>query len=299
MHNDDPSVRDSYSYSVPRGSCDTHMHVFGPLARFPGLAGHSYAPRPATLDDWRRSFGALGIDRVVVVQPSCYGTDNTCTLEAVSAMGANARAIVSTDTDIADAALRDLHRAGARGVRLNAKSVGSRDPVAIARQVKNVAERIAALGWHVQLHAEAAVVTRLRDTLHALACPVVIDHMGGVRVPVDEQDLLALQDLLRGGNCWVKLSAPYRIVENGTPFEATQALAVALIDANPARIVWGSDWPHTSEHAGRPQADPQPVAFRQIQPMSLLRLLMAQCHDEKMLARILVDNPAALYGFGG
>jgi 2-pyrone-4,6-dicarboxylate lactonase len=293
MSRNAPSVREF----MPRGACDTHMHVFGPVSRFPGIAGHSYAPRPASLADWQRSFGELGITRAVIVQPSCYGTDNTCTLEAVRSMGANARAVVSIAPDIADAALLAMHQEGARGVRLNAKSVGSRDAAAIATRLRDVAARIAPLGWHVQLHAEAGVITQLGDVLDGLACPVVIDHLGGMQVPANPRDLLALQDLLRGGNGWVKLSAPYRTVGDNRPFEDTLALAGSLIAANPAHVVWGSDWPHTSEHAGRPQASPQPIAFRQVEPLALLRLLMAQCGNEQTFARILADNAAALYGF--
>ncbi|MDR5760596.1 amidohydrolase family protein [Caballeronia sp. LZ035] len=284
-------------YAVPSRACDSHMHVFGPVSRFPGVEGHSYAPRPAPLEDWRRSIGALGLERAVIVQPSCYGTDNTCTLESVSSMGEHARAVVSIGHDITEAELLELHEAGARGVRLNAKSVGSRDAGAIAAEVKAVAERIAPLGWHLQLHAEAAVIVRLSEALHALECPVVIDHMGGMRVPQDDSHLVSLQALLRGGNCWVKLSAPYRIVEHGGLFDETCSLAAALIAANPARVVWGSDWPHTSEHAGRPQADPQQVDFRCIDSNELLALLAKQCCDESTFVRILVDNPAALYGF--
>jgi len=273
------------------------MHVFGDPTVFPGKAGHSYLPSPASLADWRQSFESLGLRRAIVIQPSCYGHDNRCTIAAVAELGGRARGMASIASDIDDTALAALHTAGIRGVRINAKSVGWGDPDTIRRHIASVAERVAPLGWHIQMYVAGPVVRLIAETIRSMPCPVVLDHMGGIRADDADADLALLRTLLREGRCWVKLSGAYRVSNLSTGYEDTVALAHALLRANPDNVVWGSDWPHTAEHAGRPQSTPEPIAFRAIKPASLLQLLAEQCADEDLFNRVLVDNPARLYGF--
>jgi predicted TIM-barrel fold metal-dependent hydrolase len=292
-----PDIARQIKYDIPADACDCHMHVFGELDRFPGVAGHSYAPRPAPIDDWKRAFMAFGIQRLVVVQPSCYGTDNRCLLETLIALDGRARGVVDIDSSISERGLMELHYAGVRGVRVNARSVGARDPVVLSKRIAAIAERISPYGWHVQIYAESAVITAIADVLRDAPCPIVLDHMGGAHVEQTAVDLRILCTLLREGNCWVKLSGAYRVSEQCEKFTDSIQIARTLLDSNSERIVWGSDWPHTAEHAGRPQDKPSQIAFRDIDETSLLGLLAEQCGDAATFTRVLVKNAAALYQF--
>jgi predicted TIM-barrel fold metal-dependent hydrolase len=292
-----PDTALQIKYAVPADACDCHMHVFGGLERFPGIAGHSYTPRPAPIDDWKGTFTALGIQRLVVVQPSCYGTDNRCLLETLIALDGGARGVVDIDSSISERELMQLHYAGVRGVRVNARSVGTRDPVALSRRIAAIAERISPYGWHVQIYTEPAIITAIADVLRDAPCPIVLDHMGCACVEETADNLQVLCALLREGNCWVKLSGAYRVSKQRHGFTDTIQIARTLLDSNVDRIVWGSDWPHTAEHASRPQDKPSQIAFRDIDETSLLGLLAEQCGDAATFARVLVKNAAALYQF--
>lgn len=285
-------------YPVPPLACDCHMHVFGSPDRFPGAPGRSYTPVAAPLSGWLRSFGALGLQRLVVVQPSAYGADNACTAEAVEEAGRQAaRGVGAMDAATPDVALRALHAAGLRGIRLNPKSAGWHDPAALRALIRSTAERIAPLGWHVQLYADLEQVVAVADAIRAVPAPVVLDHMGGARAGEDGSALHALLDLLAAGRCWVKLSGAYRVSRRADGFGDSTPVARALVGANPERLVWGSDWPHTASHAGRPSAAPEPIAFRDIDPAAMLELLAEAAGDEATFRRILVTNPAQLYGW--
>ena len=292
-----PNTAPQIKYDIPADACDCHMHVFGELERFPGMAGHSYTPRPAPVDDWKRAFMALGIQRLVVVQPSCYGTDNRCLIETMIALDGRARGVVDIDSSISERELMQLHDAGVRGVRINAKSVGARDPMVLSKRIAAIAGRISPYGWHVQIYTELAVITAIADALRDALCPIVLDHMGGAHVEQTAVDLQVLCALLREGNCWVKLSGAYRVSPQREGFTDTIQIARTLLDCNSERIVWGSDWPHTAEHAGRPQSKPSQIGFRDIDEKSLLSLLAEQCGDAAIFERVLVKNAAALYQF--
>lgn len=292
-----PLTRSHITLEVPANACDCHMHVFGDPEIFPGNPGHSYLPSPASLAQWQASFAPLGIHRVVVVQPSCYGTDNACTVQALTQLAGSARGVSSISAEITDSALSALHQAGVRAVRINAKSVGLSDPIQIRNHIAAIADRIAPYGWHIQMYVALAVVTALAEVLRSAPCPIVLDHMGGARAGQSDSDLSILHSLLRHGNCWVKVSGAYRVSLHADDHRDTVPIAHALLKANPDNIVWGSDWPHTSEHPGKPEAKPLPIAFRSIVPASLLSLLAEQCDDQTLFNRVLADNPARLYGF--
>jgi len=269
---------------APPGATDCHFHIFGTLERYPLSPGRSYDPVEAGIEAYLAMAATLGLQRMVVVQASIYGTDNACTLDAVERLGRDRACAVAVVDDSFDAdALSALDRRGVRGVRFNAVS-GNGTPL---EQLETLAQRIAPLGWHLQLYAHGAQLPALAERLLRLPVPVVIDHMGQVPTSggLDSPAFQALVRLLRSGRCWVKLSG-YRIAASGPPYADVLTPARALIAAAPERCVWGTDWPHPHLE-GRPMPDDG----------MLLDLLGEWAPEPAQQRRILVDNPAALYGF--
>ncbi len=268
---------------APAGSTDSHFHIFGPHARYPLSPGRSYTPPEALVEQYLALAARLGIERMVVVQPSIYGTDNACTLDAVARFGKDrARAVVVIDEQASPHALRRMHEAGARGVRFNAVS-GNGTPL---EQLQTLARRIAPLGWHLQLYVHGEQLVELAPALPGLGLPVVIDHMGGVSTAkgVDHPEFRALLGLLEGGRAWVKLCG-YRSSAAGYPFADVAPMAKALIAAAPERCLWGTDWPHPSYLRTMPDDG------------ELLDLLGDWAPDAARQRQILAENPVALYGF--
>lgn len=275
------------STRAPLGACDAHVHMLsGPEHPLSG----SHPENPAAIgryEDWLRLFrlhlDTLGCTRTVVVQSILYGTDNTVTLETVERLGDMARAIVLVTADVSDGTLDDLAARGAKGIRINYVHGGVLDWAG----ARALAPRLAERGMHVQmlLHADRHMEEVARGA-RALPCPLVIDHIGwpsdmsfGPRTP----GFTALCDALKDGNVWAKLSAPYRLSDDP---DAADPFVRALVAANPERCLWGSDWPHIMLNGARmPDAG------------ALLDRFMAQVPGAEDRQRVLVDNPAALYGF--
>jgi predicted TIM-barrel fold metal-dependent hydrolase len=283
------------SFEVPKNACDCHVHVFGPPERFPFSANRLYTPGPASVDDLLALHRTLQIERVVIVHPSPYGADNSCTLDAVRQLGGRARGVAVIDDSITDAMLADMHAVGVRGVRVNLESYGQSDPAVAKRQLQQAAERVTALGWHVQTYTNLAILTALHDVILALPTTLVVDHFG--RAPAAHgtsqlgfEQFLAL---LRSGKVYVKISAPYRISQQ-PPYPDVAPMARAMIAANPDRIVWGSDWPHPGT-AKRAPAGIEP--FRPEDNGAALNRLAEWTRSPAELKKILVDNPAQLYQF--
>lgn len=278
---------------APAGACDCHTHVFGPPVLFSYDPARTYTPGQASLEALSALHAALGIGRVVIVQPSPYGTDNSCTLDAVRRLGDRARAVAVVAPDIGANALQALHAAGVRGVRLNLETAGMSDPGIAADLLRRAADKIAPLGWHVQTYTNMGVIAALHRVLSDLAAPVVIDHFGRAMASdgTAQTGFAALLDLVGTGKAYVKLSAAHRIAADP---EDAEPIARALIAANPARMLWGSDWPHP---AGRPGKRNISVVepFEPIDDRRALARLMAWAGD--LAKTILVDNPARLYGF--
>lgn len=271
------------SFQAPPGCTDCHFHIFGPHARYPLHPGRQYTPPEASVGEYQAMAAVLGIERMVVVQPSIYGTDNRCTLDAVAAFGLErARAVAVVDENTTATALRKLHEGGVRGVRFNAVT-GNGTPLA---QLQALARRVAPLGWHVQLYVTGAQLAELEPSLAALRLPLVIDHMGGIAGDkgVDHPQFRALLRLIEGGRVWVKLSA-YRHSVVDYPFADMAPMAKALVAAAPERCLWGTDWPHPDYQRAMPDDG------------ALLDLLGAWVPEAARQRQILVDNPAALYGF--
>ncbi len=281
-----PPVRETRraDLAVPPGSVDCHTHVF--VDGYPMIPGRGYNPPQSTLDDMLAMHALLGIERVVFTQPSVYGTDNSAILDAAAVIPDRARAVVAVGSGISDEELSDLHDRGARGIRLNLDNVGGM-PVELD-EVPGLAKRVAALGWHVEFLFAGADLPGLLPLLRSLDAPISIGHFG--YMPAAEgtgyppfQDLVSL---VREGNTWVKLSGPNRLgVGDLPPWPDVVPLAHALIEANPDRMLWATDWPHPNKFVAQPN------------DADLLEQLALWAPDEEMRRRILVDNPARLYGF--
>jgi predicted TIM-barrel fold metal-dependent hydrolase len=275
------------------------MHIFGPRDRYPPSPTRTYTPVPASLEAYRSLAGDLGIQRVVVVQPSAYGADNSCTLDAAAELGIAARAVVGIDDATSDADLDAMHRRGARGVRLNPESRGLRDVGEIGDLAEATAARIAPLGWHLQIFTGLPVIQALAKRFAAMPVPLVLDHMAlaqSARGP-DQPGFDVVCELLSSGRSWVKLSAPYRISSLEPNFEDAEPIIRALVDANPDRVVWGSDWPHTGAHGHAQSSEAPPITLRTIDVDRLLEQLARCVGNAETLGKILVDNAAELYGF--
>jgi predicted TIM-barrel fold metal-dependent hydrolase len=281
------------------GATDCHVHVFGPYDRFALARDRPYTPPEASLDDLRALHAALGIERAVVVAASPYGTDNGALLAAVRALGDAGRGVVAIPDGEVD--LEGLHDAGVRGARVNLASVGASDPRAARAALLHTAERVAPLGWHVDLHAGLDVVAALRDAIAQAPAVTVIDHLGyadPARGP-GQPGLGALCDLAAAGRAFVKLSAPERLPGGDPEHPGVAALVRALLDAAPDRMLWASDWPHTGggPHGGGAPDPVQVEPFRAVDDARALGRLREWTRDAAQLRRVLVDNPARLYGF--
>lgn len=284
-------------FAVPAGACDCHVHVIGPQGTYPMLDRRAYTPPLATVQNLRDHMAMLQMSRVVLVQPSIYGTDNRCLLDALKELGAAARGIAVIGDTTLDHELHALSDAGVRGVRINLESVGLRDPDAAARSLVKLASRVAPLGWHMQLYASLEVIAVIANQVATLPVPVVFDHfaMTDPTKGVDQESLQAVLRLLQDGRAYVKLSAPYRIMKSATSFEAFGALANTLIDANAARILWASDWPHTDRAPLKASTEISP--FRAVDDVAVLNLLRNWVPDNATRTRILVSNPQELFRF--
>jgi predicted TIM-barrel fold metal-dependent hydrolase len=269
---------------VPAGAVDCHMHVFGPAGRYPWSPARGYTPPEALLEDYAVVQERLGLERVVVVQPSVYGTDNRCTGDAVVRLGADkARGVAVLAAEVDEAELARLHEAGFRGARFNLISPGGVPFAGVGR----LAEKIAAHGWHLQFFAGHAVVLDHAERLAALPVELVFDHFGPLDPSAgpDQPAMRALLDLLERGRSWVKISGAYRVDHGPAPWPAAKPFAERLLKEAPERLVWGTDWPHPGP------AGPMP------NDGDLLDALWDWCRDETLYRKVLVDNPARLYGF--
>jgi predicted TIM-barrel fold metal-dependent hydrolase len=284
------------NFAMPAGACDCHTHIFGPDDKFPLAPQRLYTPGPASIENLNALHKAIHVDRVVVVHPSPYGADNAVTADAVRRMGRDrARGVAVIDDTTTDAALDDMHAAGIRGVRVNIETYGESDPAVAGRAFQQAAARVARLGWHVQTYTNLGILAPLYDVIQSLPTPLVVDHFGRPKAELGtgQPGFAELLTLLRSGKIYVKISAPYRISQVPGYSDAAP-IARAMIEANPERILWGSDWPHP----GGTRRDPAAVEpFRPEDNGAALNRLASWTKDSKELQKILVDNPARLYQF--
>jgi D-galactarolactone isomerase len=269
------------SSSLWPGACDSHMHVYEDA--YPLAATATFKPPHAPASAYRAVQRELGLARTVVIQPTGYGFDNRCTLAALAALGPEARAVVVVAPDVTPAELRSLHDLGARGVRYMMLPGGVLPWSALAP----TAARIAQLGWHVDLQLDGRELPQHEAALLALPCRLVVDHVGRFHGPTTPESpaFASLCRLLDAGRCWVKISAPYESSKLGPPAYADIApLARALAERYPERCLWASNWPH-------PNVVPRPA------DTAMVDWAFDCIASEPSRRRILVDNPAELYGF--
>jgi len=289
-----PTVRTAVDFDIPRSACDCHVHIFDP-ERFPYATERVYTPPTASVADLRDLQSALHFERVVIVQPSVYGTDNSCTLDAIRQLGARARGVAVIDASTSAASLDAMAKAGVRGVRLNFETAGESDPAAIKRGIAAVAEQVRSRSWHIQFNTSLPVIAALRDDFAALPFPVVFDHFARAKAALgpSQPGFDALLALVKSGRAYVKISAAYRTSDKAPDFPDTLPLAQALIAANPERIVWGSNWPHPGRGTSRTAIAPPYPSDDGL----LINQLPKWAPDPATRRKILVDNPARLYGF--
>lgn len=279
----DPEPK-SPTMRAPDRTCDCHMHIFGPAAKYPWSAARGYTPPDALLDDYRRVQERLGLERTVVVQPSVYGTDNSCTRDAVLALGADGRGVAVLAPDVDEASLRALDDDGFRGARFNLVSKGGVG----FEGVEALAAKLAPFGWHLQFFIDRDTLFENRERLSRLPVELVFDHFGSVDPArnADQPAMRALLRLLDGGRAWVKISGAYRVDHGPAPWPQATPFARRLIAEAPERLVWGTDWPHPMVDGPMPNDG------------DLIDALWAWCEgDARLYRRILVENPARLYGF--
>jgi D-galactarolactone isomerase len=268
-------------FSMPALACDCHHHIYD--RRFPAHPSATLLPDDASIADYRLLQRRLGLQRNVIVQPSTYGVDNRLLVDSLKAFGGNARGVAVVDTRVTDAELRALHVAGVRGIRFNLSFL-----VGItADMMEPLAQRIAPLGWHMQVNGTADKLLSFADVLQRLACPVVFDHMGQLPQPQGTaHPAFALYSrLLASGRAWFKLSGAY-ITSKQSDLADAGAVARALISLAPDRMVWGSDWPHPTKKANEKPDD-----------AAVLDKLAEWAPSAALRQKILVDNPAVLYGY--
>jgi D-galactarolactone isomerase len=270
------------SFRVPDGASDCHHHIYDP--RWAYIPNAMLKPPPATVADYRVLQKKLGTSRNIMVQPSSYGTDNSCLLDVLAQLGDNCRAVCVVNSHVTDAELKKLHGVGVRGVRVQ---FGLGNPVA-ADEIMPLARRIHVLGWHMQFNMPPDQLVQMESALLGLPVPVIIDHLGRA-TGTDQPQYKTVRKLLDSGRGWVKVSGAYLYGKGTAPDYADASEAArGYIAAAPERCVWGSDWPHPDATSGRvPMPD----------DVTLLNLLAKWAPDEKLRHRILVENPEKFYGF--
>jgi len=265
----DPDTRKP-DFTMPPKACDAHCHVFGPGDVFPYAPERSYTPPDAPKEKLKELHDILRVDRAVIVQASCHGTDNTAMLDAI---------------EFTDEQFEHLHEGGIRGVRFNfVKHLGGAPDLQVMRRV---VERVKPLGWHLVIHVDADDLVTYEDLFAGFDLPKVIDHMG--RVPtsggIRQRPFQILLEFMQREDFWVKVCGSERISQAGPPFYDAVPYALALIETAPDRILWGTDWPHPNIKKFMPNDG------------DLVDLVPLFARDETLQHKVLVDNPARLYGF--
>jgi predicted TIM-barrel fold metal-dependent hydrolase len=286
------------SFAVPAGACDCHVHIHGDPNVFPFFAGRVYTPEVALPEQLSALHKALGIRRVVIVTPSVYGTDNAATLYGMKARGRDARGVAVIDGNTPERDLDAMGAAGVCGVRLNLATGGINDPAVGRERFQAAMLRVQRRNWHIQMNTTPAMIAAIKDLVLASPVPVVFDHFGGALAALGPQQpgFTDLVELVRSGRAYVKVSGAYR-ASKLADYADVVPLAKALIAANPERILWGTDWPHPDPVTpqGRRPTDVTPLL--KVDDGRLLNQITIWAPDPDVRQKILVDNPARLYGF--
>jgi len=274
---------------LPAHSCDTHAHIMGPGARYVYSPARVYTPPDCLLPDYLRMLDTLGVERAVLVQPSVYGTDNTVMLEAMKTAGGRFRGVAVVEDDIPDDELKQLDAAGVRGVRVNIVDVKDRKPGTLPmNSLEKLARRVAPLGWHMEFLMHADEFADLDRAFAGFPVDIVLGHLGYMKTDkgLGNAGFQAFLRLMKAGRAWVKLTGPSRITTSGgLPYVDVVPYARALLETNPDRVIWGTDWPHVIIKTPMPNDG------------DLADLLSDWIPDARLREQVLVHNPARLYGF--
>jgi 2-pyrone-4,6-dicarboxylate lactonase len=279
----DPNTRKP-KFKPPPLACDAHCHVFGPANKFPYAPDAAYVPPDSPFEDLQKLHSILGLQRAVIVHASCHGADMRVTLDAIARSKGRYRGTAIIDQSYGDEEFKVMHEGGIRGVRFNfVKHLGGRPDMNFFRETT---ERVRDLGWHLILHLDAQDLVEFKDMFRKLQVPMVIDHMGRVTAKdgLEQPPFKVLLETMKNENCWVKVCGAERVSSKGPPFTDAVPFARALIEAAPDRILWGTDWPHPNVKWMPNEGD-------------LVDLFPLMAPDAKLQYKILVENPARLYGF--
>jgi predicted TIM-barrel fold metal-dependent hydrolase len=287
------------NFDVPPEACDCHTHIFADPKKYPLFSGRVYTPEMAMPDEMSALHRALHLQRVVIVTPSIYGTDNSVTLFGMKARGSTARGVAVIDDKTSDGDLDAMGRAGIRGIRINLATVGQSDAALGRRRFQSAVARMKSRNWHIQMYASLAVISGIKDLVETSPVPVVFDHFGGAQASLGlrQPGFSDLIELVRSGKAYVKISGAYRASTQAPDYPDVAPFAKALIAANADRIVWGTDWPHPNSTTpdGHPVTEVTPLF--QIDDGRLLNQLALWAPDPAVRKTILVSNPARLYGY--
>jgi 2-pyrone-4,6-dicarboxylate lactonase len=272
------------TFVLPSGTVDAHCHVFGPGALFPYAPERKYTPCDASKDQLTALRDFLGVERNVIVQATCHGSDNSAMLDAVASSKGRARGVATVRPDVSEAELAEMHNIGVRGVRFNyVRRLVDPEP---DRYYHQIIEKIAPLGWHVVVYFEASDLEERWDFFTSIETRVIVDHMGrpDVSKPVDGPDFQRFVRLLRENeNVWSKVTCPERLSLTGPPYDDVVPFASYVVSEFPDRVLWGTDWPHPnlSDHM------PDDGALVDFVPRIAPTVSLQQA--------LLVDNPTRLY----
>jgi 2-pyrone-4,6-dicarboxylate lactonase len=280
----DPNTRKP-RFTPPPLACDAHCHIFGPGSKFPYAKDAAYEPPDSPFEALQKLHSILGIQRAVIVHASCHGSDMRATLDGIARSQGAYRGTAIIDEKYTEKDFQRMHDGGIRAVRFNfVKHLGGRPDMAFFNRT---VERVKAMGWHLILHLDATDLVEFQDLFRRIPVPMVIDHMGRVKAAqgLEQEPFRILLSSLKNENIWVKVCGAERVSSMGPPFTDAVPFAQALIAAAPDRILWGTDWPHPNVGAHMPNDG------------DLVDLFAHMAPDPAMQRRILVENPARLYGF--
>jgi len=282
------------SDSLQLNGCDTHVHIIGPQDIHPMVQSRHYTPGPASVQQLKAHLANQGLGKAVIVQPSVYGTDNSCLLAAIANMGQQARGIAVLNPQISASKLQALDAQGIRGIRLNFESSGNQSIDQLKQALAEWAPKLEGLGWHIQVYAPFAVTTACAPFIQSLPVPVVLDHFGlWPANHMETQETRAMLRLFETGHIYIKLSASYRL----PIFEPQKLkeLAHHLLQVRPDRLLWASDWPHTNREPGLDAHSVSP--YRNIEAAQLVDERHGWLLTPELKLGVLMDNPARLYRF--
>ena len=280
----DPNTRKP-KFRPPPLACDAHCHIFGPAAKFPYAPDAPYWPPDSPFEGLQKLHSILGIERAVIVHASCHGADMRVTLDGIARSNGRYRGTAIINENYTDRDFQRMHDGGIRGVRFNfVRHLGGRPDMAFFRRT---VDRVKAMGWHLILHLDATDLVEFDSLFKRISVPMVIDHMGRVRAAdgLDQQPFKVLLEWMKNDKFWVKVCGPERVSSMGPPFTDAVPFARRLIEAAPDRILWGTDWPHPNVGKHMPNDG------------DLLDLFAQMALEPDLQKKILVDNPARLYGF--